>query len=70
MMVIYNPIINAWNKLNLNVENHEIFDDCTNEKLIIIDHCLFFVQVCYSMSNKFILIFEMKIENRLLISII
>ena len=43
-----------WNKLDLNVKKHGIFNDHNNEKLIIANGCLFFVQICYLVDNRFI----------------
>ena len=67
---VYDPINDAWNKLDLNIKidgsNYFNYDG----KLIIANDSLFFVIVCGVRPDTYILIFEMKIEDRLLIPII
>ena len=71
MMVVYDPIIDAWNNLDLNVENDEyLYSNPNDGKLIMANGCLFFVQVSYIINDYFFLICEMKIEDTLLIPII
>ena len=65
MMVVYDPRIDTWNSLDLNIKNYERILD---GKLIIADDHLFFVQINGMENNMFI--FEVKNEDRLLISII
>ena len=67
---VYDPINDAWNKLDLNINidgsNYHNYDG----KLIIANDSLFLVIVCSLQFDIYILIFEMKIEDRLFIPII
>ena len=60
-IVVYNPIHDLWNKFDTNLENNYY-----NGRLIIANGRLFFAQVC----NSTISIFEMNIEDKLLIPMI
>ena len=70
-MVVYDPINDAWNRFDLGIEKYEV---SYRERLITTNDCLFLAQICnverYGHINKFILIFEIKIEDRSLIPII
>ena len=67
MMAIYNPILDLWNNFDTNIESND--DD---GRLIIANGRLFYVQVNFNgtMKNYTISIFEMEIEDKLLIPII
>ena len=65
MMAIYDPINDAWNKFNLNIEKHERY----SSRLIIVANRLFFPNA-YRDIHNYISIFEMKTKDRLLIPII
>ena len=74
MIAVYNPVNDVWNNFNQNHEmNCKLNDD--DGRLIIANDRLFFAQVCYPRRNTFlynnksISIFEINIENRLLIPI-
>ena len=71
MMVVYNPKDDAWSNLCLNKEETYSISDACKGRLIIVDDHLFFVSVdnYYSMNSTTIVIFEMKIEDRLFIQI-
>ena len=71
MIAIYDLKTDAWNNLDLNVENDEYLYLSRGEgKLIIANGCLFFPRVSFILNDCFILISELKIEDRLLIPII
>ena len=68
MVVVYNPIHDLWNTFDTNIENND-----NNGRLIIANSRLFYAQVCRldtTMQNKTISIFEMNIEDKLLIPMI
>ena len=68
LMVVYNPIHDLWNKLDTNIESY--YD---KGRLMIANGCLFYAQACDSdttMQNSTISIFEMNIEDKLLIPMI
>ena len=69
MMVVYNPIHDLWNMFDINIESFY----GKYERLIIANGHLFYVQVCdldTTMQNSTISIFEMNIEDKLLIPMI
>ena len=67
MVVVYNPIHDLWNKFDPNIERND-----NNGRLIIANGRLFYAQVCYldTTMNSTISIFEMNIEDKLLIPMI
>ena len=67
VMVVYSPVHDAWNKFDTNIERK---DD--NGRLIIANDHLFYAQDDFNITirNSTISIFEMKIEDKLLIPII
>ena len=68
MMVVYNPIQDLWNTIDTNIESND-----NNRRLIIANGHLFYAQVCdldTTMQNSTISIFEMNIEDKLLIPMI
>ena len=70
-LLVYDPINDAWNKLDPNIKlDHHNYLDNYDGKLIIANDSLFLVIVCNLGDDRYILIFEMKIEDRLLIPII
>ena len=65
MMVVYNPIHDLWNTFDTNIESNN-----NNGRLIIANGRLLYAQVCTTMQNSTISIFEMNIEDKLLIPMI
>ena len=69
MMLVYNPIHDLWNKFNTNIERNDNIG-----RLIIANGRLFYAQVCYldtiMQNSTAISIFEMNIEDKLLIPMI
>ena len=68
MMVVYNPIHDLWNTFDTNIES-----DDHNGRLAIANGHLFYAQVCdldITMQNSTISIFEINLEDKLLIPII
>ena len=67
MMVVYNPLHDTWNNFDIDIER-----DDSNQRLIIANSRLFYAQVDFNdtMQNHTISIFEMKIEDKLLILVI
>ena len=67
MMAVYNPILDLWNNFDTNIESN---DD--NKRLIIANGCLFYAQIDFNdtIGNHTSSIFEMKIEDKILIPII
>ena len=68
MMVVYNPIHDLWNTFDTNIKSND-----NNGRLIIANGRLFYTQVCdldTTMQNSTISIFEMNIEDKLLIPMI
>ena len=68
MMVVYNPIHDVWNTFDTNIES---FYGCG--RLIIANGRLFYAQICdlgIILQNNKISIFEMNIEDKLLIPMI
>ena len=69
MMVVYNPIHDLWNMFDTNIESYH----GDYGRLIIANGRLFYAQVCcldFTMQNSTISIFEMNIEDKLLIPMI
>ena len=66
MMVVYNPILDLWNNFDTNIKSND------DGRLIIANDRLFYAQVNFNgtMWNYTISIFEIKIEDKLLIPII
>ena len=65
MMVVYNPIHDLWNTFDTNIESID-----KNGRLIIANGRLFYAQVCDLDTTSIISIFEMNIEDKLLIPMI
>ena len=67
MMVVYNPLYDTWNNFGMDVER-----DDSNRRLIIANNRFFYAQIDFNdtMQNHTISIFEMKIEDKLLILVI